>query len=130
MTRHVNERELRMDERLKELEVEVFGEAQDKSEQEPEPVDRMEKLRKDALRFRKAKAAGEPTEPEGDSKPPNVNLNLAGLQELQSINHVGEKTAEDILAHRDEAPFESIEDAAERVGGLSLGILQEAGATV
>lgn len=119
MTRHVNERELRMDERLKALEVKVFGEAQDKEDQ-PEPqLDRVEKMRRDARRVRAAREGREPAK-----EPELVNLNTADAEQIQTLDHVGPKTAEDILAHRAESPFESLEDAAERVGGLSLEILE------
>lgn len=77
---------------------------------------------------------GEPSnaEPEAnDEGDEAVNLNTADAKALQTIKHVGKKTAEDIVSEREaDGPFESLEDAAERVGGVSLEALQAAGATV
>lgn len=59
-----------------------------------------------------------------------LNLNTATASELRDgIEGVGPKTAKDIIAARKEAPFESLEDAADRVGGLSLAYLEAAGAS-
>lgn len=56
-----------------------------------------------------------------------VNLNTASADELTSINGVGKKTAGDIVAAREaDGPFQSLEDVAERVGGVSVDQLSAA----
>jgi len=58
-------------------------------------------------------------------------LNTGGIDDLRAIKGVGKKTAGDIIASREaDGPFKSLEDAANRVGGVSLGQLVRAGATV
>jgi DNA uptake protein ComE-like DNA-binding protein len=48
-------------------------------------------------------------------------LNQGTEQDLVNIKGVGQKTAADILASREaEGPFQSLEDCAKRVGGVSL----------
>lgn len=123
-----NQSEVDLENRVAALERKVFGADQRKSTAQPEPEDKFAKARRDAQRLRAAR--DEPKPPDQPVKPANPNLNTDDLDGLQRIKGVGAKTAEDILAHREEAPFESIEDAAERVGGLSLEILNEAGAKV
>ncbi|MFW6024092.1 MAG: ComEA family DNA-binding protein [Dichotomicrobium sp.] len=64
-------------------------------------------------------------------QPEPLNLNEATAEELEAgISGVGEATAGDIVAHRDDKPFESIEDCADRVGGVSVQQLEAANATV
>jgi len=54
-------------------------------------------------------------------------LNHAGQSDLQQIHGVGKKTAGDIIASREAAgPFESFQDAADRVGGLTVSMLESA----
>lgn len=63
--------------------------------------------------------------------PDGPNLNTASATELRrEIEGVGPKTAGEIIAARKEAPFQSLEDAADRIGGLSLSYLEAAGAAV
>lgn len=58
-------------------------------------------------------------------------LNHASADKLRTIKGVGRKTAADIIAARkSNGTFESLEDAAERVGGLSVDILEAAAAVV
>lgn len=61
-----------------------------------------------------------------------INLNEATAAELaKAIDGVGKKTAGDFVANREaDGPFESLEDCAERVGGVSLEQLEAASATV
>lgn len=61
-----------------------------------------------------------------------LNLNTATAAQLsKAIAGVGPKTASDIIAHRKKAgPFESLEDCAKRVGGVSLAQLEAAKALV
>ena len=69
---------------------------------------------------------------EGDTVEGAINLNTSSMDELRNaIKGVGKKTAGDIIASREaDGPFESLEDAAERVGGVSLEQLQAAGVTL
>lgn len=63
--------------------------------------------------------------------PDTLNLNTATAAQLaKAISGVGQKTAKDIVAHRNKALFTSLEDCAERVGGVSLAQLEAAKATV
>lgn len=72
-----------------------------------------------------AQAAPEP----GDSNP--ININEADAKALVTIKGVGKATAGDIVASREaDGPFESLDQCAERVGGVSLEQLEAAGATV
>lgn len=74
----------------------------------------------------KAKASGKDAKPAGP-----INLNEADEKTLVTIKGVGKATAGDIVASREAGgPFESLEDCAERVGGVSLDQLQAANATV
>jgi len=73
------------------------------------------------------------TAPKGQEpeKPPGVNLNEADVDSILAIKGVGKKTAGDIVASREaDGPFESLQDAANRVGGVSLEQLVQAGATL
>jgi len=82
---------------------------------------------------REAPATGERREEvEGDTVTGGgPNLNTASASELQAIKGVGKKTAGDIVANREaDGLFDSLEDAAHRVGGVSLEQLVQAGATV
>ena len=82
---------------------------------------------------REAPAITEPRElVEGDTVQGVPNLNASSLDELRNgIKGVGKKTAGDIIASREaDGPFESLESAAERVGGVSLEQLQAAGVTL
>lgn len=57
-------------------------------------------------------------------------LNEGTASDLQNIKGVGKKTAGDIVASREaDGPFESLEQCAERVGGVSLEQLEAASAT-
>ncbi|NDJ87313.1 MAG: hypothetical protein GYB66_15650 [Chloroflexi bacterium] len=54
-----------------------------------------------------------------------VNINLAGLEELQTLPGIGEKTAEAIIAYREEnGPFESIDDLV-NVPNIGEGTLED-----
>lgn len=54
-----------------------------------------------------------------------TTLNEGEAKALEDIKGIGNKTAADIIASREaDGPFESLEDAAERVGGVSLKQLQ------
>lgn len=58
-------------------------------------------------------------------------LNTGTQHDLTNIKGVGKKTAGDIIASREaNGPFESLENAAERVGGVSVEQLQAAGVTL
>lgn len=60
-----------------------------------------------------------------------VDLNDASVDALRQIKGVGKKTAGDIVASREaDGPFESLADCAERVGGVSLELLEAADVTV
>lgn len=72
-----------------------------------------------------------PSNPHQEEDAGPINLNEAGVDELRTIKGVGKKTAGDIVASREAGgPFQSLEDCAERVGGVSLEQLEAAGATV
>jgi competence ComEA-like helix-hairpin-helix protein len=74
----------------------------------------------------KSKAAGKEPKPSGP-----ININEADVAELVTIKGVGKKTAGDIVASREaDGPFESLEQCADRVGGVSFDQLEAAGATV
>lgn len=63
--------------------------------------------------------------------PAGINVNSADEDELRGIKGVGKKTAGDIVAAREaDGPFVSLNDLADRVGGVSLKQLQAAGAYV
>lgn len=74
---------------------------------------------------------GEPMrEVDGDTLDTRINLNTATSAQLTAIKGVGKKTASDIVAHRKKGEFKSLEDAANRVGGVSLEQLQAADVTI
>ena len=53
-----------------------------------------------------------------------INLNTADALDLQRLPGIGEKRAEDIIAHREaNGPFESVEELDE-VPGIGQGILE------
>ena len=73
----------------------------------------------------------EAEEASGNEIDSRLNLNKADADTLVTIKGVGKKTAGDIVASREaDGPFDSLEDCAERVGGVSLEQLQSANATV
>jgi competence ComEA-like helix-hairpin-helix protein len=59
-----------------------------------------------------------------------LNINTATLAELTAINGVGKGKAKNIIRHRDNRPFTSLQDCAERVAGVSLAQLESAKAVV
>ena len=64
-------------------------------------------------------------------EPSATNLNTATATELsKAIKGVGPANARDIVAHRKKRPFESLQDCADRVGGVSVEQLEAAGAIV
>lgn len=61
------------------------------------------------------------TEPETQAPPPVrssslININTATREELMTLDGVGEKTADAIIAYREIAPFESVEELMEVKG--------------
>lgn len=69
--------------------------------------------------------------PDRHIEPPEIidalNLNTATAEQLAAaIRGVGPRTAQDIVAHRKKRPFESLEDCAQRVGGVSIAQLEAA----
>ncbi len=76
---------------------------------------------------------GDTLEAESEAETPadGPDLNTASATALRAnIDGVGPKTARDLIAARNEKPFESLQDAADRVGGVSLEMLIAARATV
>lgn len=103
----------------------------DPAEVSAETADALE--RKGIVRRAQAEKPKQRSAQQGSPKPPSgVNVNEAAKAELaKAIDGVGKKTAGDIVASREaDGPFQSLEDCAERVGGVSAEQLEAAAATV
>jgi competence protein ComEA len=71
-------------------------------------------------------------EVDGDTLDNRTNVNTASAADIaKAIKGVGRKTARDIVANREaDGPFQSLDELANRVGGVSLAQLQAADVTV
>lgn len=68
-------------------------------------------------------------EPKPEEKAKGLDINSADLDQLKGIEGFGKKTAENLIASREQdGPFTSLEDAAERVRGVTVDKLTAAGA--
>ena len=67
--------------------------------------------------------AGAGSPPARDAPPPPVDLNRAGLEELQTLPGIGPALAERILARRRERPFSSVDDLLD-VRGIGPATLE------